>query len=1085
MELDTVLEYCARHGISLRLDDAGQVKVSGSRESLTPEVLDALRQHKASIAARLQSQDEVPVARSWSDGEGAPLSSMQRQMLALDERTGDSRHNHLVVAYHVEGDYRHARTEAALQALIQRHAILRSLFMSRDDVMLQEPMRLPVAHIHLPITLSDAVDPGVVDREVEAFATRRFDLARELPFRLLVHAAGSAGHGLTWVFHHVAVDGESIARILSEYAVHATAPAETGAPPALQYRDYAAWEQARREAAASAGLAYWVSLLRDARSPRFAGGDESRTWEDCFEQCSVSKERAHSLGALARHCRTSLHVLMEALFAWHLACHLDEKRVLYGTPVTLRNRTGLHEMIGPLVSTQLRYFEILPDECFVDFLVCCTEAIRDGLGHAEVPQDDIADACANDALRNVDAFFTLQMAPAQHTGTGSSQADPVRVPRMPPKFAYVLNALERRDDLLLRFEWDPRRIASSFMQGQAQSFSRLADAVLSNPRITLLDSQALLANGTLLIGPSTAHEASDILQLFSRTVELHADRIALEQGERTMRYHELDALSSRWAAGLGQRLTDSQTKTVAIAMPRCPEFFVAQLAVLRAGATFVPLDIDLPRDRTIDIIERSRAALVLVRDADEAIGHPRVIAVERLVDPTGTLDSPASASAAPAYMIFTSGTTGRPKGVLIGHRSLVNLATAQARIFDIAAGDRILQYSALGFDAQISEWSTAWCRGATLVLPSEPEQRTDASALAACLRDARITHVTLPPTVLASIDHPEDMPARVIIAAGEACPQELADRYARTRRFINAYGPTEGTVCTTTHLHETGWPISLGRPIDNMSVFVVDANRQPLPPGAEGELCIAGDGIAIGYFEDEEQTRQRFPVLSLAGSRMTCYLTGDRVRLDPDGSLVFIGRIDDEVKIRGNRVAPEEVTHHLLADERIAAACCIFDPSRQSLIAAVVLREFVQPADLRRHLAERLPRYMVPGRIVVLDALPLTANSKVDKSALAARVEASTDCADLLPDEPLAHALAEMWSSLLGASAIGLDSDFFALGGHSLLAARLKREVGERLGVTVDTESVFTHFQFGDFLAHVRSRLPADPGASEMEEMEW
>lgn len=1083
MNLEDVLEYCAEHGISLTVDEAGQVKVAGSKQALTPEVVDALRKHRSSITARLQGRDNVPVARAWSADELAPISTMQRQLLALDERFGDSLRNHLIVAYTVEGDYCAKRCRSALDALLEQHVILRSVFVERDGAIWQRAVSADA----LPVAVAEVSSWEAANEEAAAFASRRFDLSIELPFRLLVHREGSARHRLTWAFHHVAVDGESVARILSQYSGYGTRSDEAvSSVGRLQYRDYAAWEPRLLEMQASAAREYWDALLANARALRLPTGDDADTSDGEFEECTLSAERVRLLGALARQCRVSLHAVVEALFAWNLACHLDDKHVLYGTPVTLRNRPGLQDLVGPLVNTQVRYFELTPEQRFTDFLTRCAETIRAGLRHAEVPQDVIADSTGNGALRVVDAFFTLQAASALPDSRFLGPRSAVTGPRVPPKFAYTLNGLERAGELLLRFEWDSRRVASVFVRDQARRLIDLIDAITARPSITLQESQALLASGAVVRGASTMPQASCFLVMFERSIEAHGNRTALQQGGTAMTYRELDELSARWAAGIRRRLAGATTRTVVVAMPRCPAFFVAQLAIMRANATFVPVDVSLPRDRITTIIERSLAAFVLVLKVDEGVLHHRALDVDLLAEEPGEpAPIPDTEASAPAYLIFTSGTTGRPKGVLVGHAALANLASAQARIFDIEPDDRVLQYSALGFDAQVSEWSTAWIRGAALVLPSAPEQRTDVPALIRCLHESRISHVTLPPAVLSRIDDPDQLPVRVLIAAGEACSQELADRFARARRFINAYGPTEAAVCATTQPHTPGTPISLGLPIDNVVAFVADANHQPLPIGAEGELCIGGAGLAIGYIGDEEQTRIRFPVLAATGAAERYYLTGDRVRRDAEGRFVFVGRMDDEVKIRGNRIAPEEIAHHLATHACIAEACCIFDPKRQILSAAVVLRTPLDPGDIRRYLAERLPSYMVPGRIVVLDALPITTNGKVDKSALATLVESSIRREVDLPDEPLARQLAEIWRELLDAPTIGLDSDFYALGGHSLLAAKLKREVDSRLGLTIEPESVFTHFLFSDFLDHVRGCSLSARDDAELEELDW
>ncbi|MFD7447838.1 amino acid adenylation domain-containing protein [Kitasatospora sp. NPDC059827] len=567
--------------------------------------------------------------------------------------------------------------------------------------------------------------------------------------------------------------------------------------------------------------------------------------------------------------------------------------------------------------------------------------------------------------------------------------------------------------------------------------------------------------------------------VFDEVAAARPDAVAVEyRGLRTT-YRELDTRSAALATALAARGVAPGT-LVGLAASASPDFPVALLAVLRAGCAWLPLDPGYPAERLSYMIEDSGISLVIADPATAGRLPARGI---EFLDPTG---SPATAPATPpaatpaggnpgvqprpairpedlAYVIYTSGSTGRPKGVELTHRGLVHLARAQARTFGVAPGDRILQFAPTSFDASVFEVVMALSAGATLVLadradiPPGPE-------LADALRDLRITLVTLPPSVLATLPVVPLPDLAVLVCAGEALPEQSAARWLPGRRVFNAYGPTETTVwATVAELAPGGGKPRIGRPVPGAHTLVLDERLRPVPPGTPGELAIGGAGVARGYRGRPGLTAERF-VPDPAGSGGRVYRTGDLVVQHPDGELEFIGRTDHQAKIRGFRVEPAEIAHHLAEHPEVADAVVTVretsaGPELVGYAAGPGLNRTGPDADrLRGYLAGRLPAHLVPAAVVVLERMPLTPSGKIDRRRLPAPDRPATAAGDdpsTGPATPTERDLARILGELLGGGPVAQEADFFALGGHSLLAGRFAARVREELGRELSLQAVY------------------------------
>ncbi|HEX6352085.1 MAG TPA: amino acid adenylation domain-containing protein [Actinophytocola sp.] len=542
--------------------------------------------------------------------------------------------------------------------------------------------------------------------------------------------------------------------------------------------------------------------------------------------------------------------------------------------------------------------------------------------------------------------------------------------------------------------------------------------------------------------------ATTLLDLFAARVAADPDLPAVLADGTALSYAELNDRADRLAHKLIAGGAGPE-KVVALLLPRSVEIVVAQLAVLKAGAAYVPVDPAYPAERIEAMLADARPCLVVddqtwVADAGEVVGPPE----------TGPI-RPEHA----AYVIYTSGSTGRPKGVVVTHAGLATFATAEVERFGVRPGDRVLQFSSPSFDASVLELCMAFAGGAALVVP--PPGPLLGDHLAEVLRERRVTHALIPPVALATVDDPDLPDFRLLVVGGDACPPELVRKWAPGRQMINAYGPTESTVVTSWSdplAPATAAP-PIGRPIPGTVVHLLDDDLRPVSDGSPGELYVAGIGLARGYLERPGLTASRFLAnpYGVPGERM--YRTGDVVRRQPDGNLEFVGRADHQVKIRGHRVEPGEIEAVLAADPTVGQAVVVprEDGGLKRLVAYVVPAAADRPVPARlRALATRtLPAYMVPAAFVVLDRFPLSPNGKLNREALPAPVFGSVaEAGSVAPRDARERLVAGVWAEVLGVDEVGATDDFFALGGDSILAARAQARLAAQ-GIRLSGRAIF------------------------------
>ncbi|MBI5815654.1 MAG: amino acid adenylation domain-containing protein [Nitrospinae bacterium] len=639
-----------------------------------------------------------------------------------------------------------------------------------------------------------------------------------------------------------------------------------------------------------------------------------------------------------------------------------------------------------------------------------------------------------------------------------------------------------RHDIMFSFGMDGGKMvgeitynAALFEEETIQSFGgqviNLLWAGLNNPdspisglsAISPLEADAAIAAG---LGPATEFSTSGMLHQMVEARAISApDAPAVVHCGKVTTYARLNAVADRIASRLVRDGVGPEA-VVGILAERSMEMIAAAIGVLKAGGAYLPLDPEYPDERLKHMVASSRPVALLTSGTKINLfaDHPKLIGLQQILDDVGDGSENVNGSAGfdnAAYVIYTSGSTGVPKGAVNTHAGLANLAAAQSRIFGVGKDSRVFQFSSLSFDAMVSELAMTFCAGAALYIESAETVKSPAD-LCAILRERGMTHVTLPPSMLAAMPA-EDIPSlEVIISAGESCPAGLADTWGKGRRFFNAYGLTECAVCNTIHEHSPGGrSLPIGKPMDNTEVHILDGLMRPVPAGTPGEMYIGGAGVSRGYINQEELTAERFIVHKFADGRETrLYKTGDIARRLPGGAVEYIGRGDHQVKLRGYRIELGEVEAALKRSPNVkdAAAKVVDMGEGDARLAAYVIPMDgqVDAMELRAFLKGFIPDYMVPSLVTNLEKMPLSPNGKIDRNALPApKMERRGAEGCMYPRDRYELGLARIWERLLEISPVGVKDNFFELGGHSLLAVRLMAQVSKEFGGKLPLSTLF------------------------------
>nr|WP_245545996.1 non-ribosomal peptide synthetase [Nocardia higoensis] len=1007
-----------------------------------------------------------------------------------------------------------AALERAVADIFARHESLRTVYPTVDG----EPVQVVLpASQSTPSLRPVDIDESELIATVIAFVMTTFDVTAEVPLKVALYRLAPDQHVIAFVSHHVSADGASmgpLARdLMTAYMARAAGEAPQWSPLPVQYADYALWQREvlgtedDPESVAAQQVEYWKSALAGLPDQLELPADRPRPPMQSFRgsaiRFEIDPERHAKLHEVARANNASLFMVVHAALAVLLARLSGTEDIAVGTPIAGRGERELDDMIGMFVNTLVFRTQVRSGDTFADLLAEVRERDLQAFAHADVPFERLVEVlnpvrstARNPLFQMGLSFQNLAEQAFELPGLSVSAVD----------FGAQLAKTDLHVTVFDRYAADgaPAEIVAEFgyatdlfdestVRGFVDRFLRVLDTVITDQTVPVGDIDLLAVEESeriLRAWNDTAHATdrdATLVSLFDAAVA-NADRdaialIADAAGERlSLTWAELDARVNTLARYLIDQGIGAEDR-VALAIRRSADLVIAMYAVARAGAAYVPIDPDQPAERVAIILGTAAPVRVLTtaRDGFEHEAAPSVRIDE--LDLSGYADGPIAAGervrplvpANTAYVIFTSGSTGVPKGVAVPHAAIANQLQWKTAEFGLGADDAVLLKTAATFDLSVWEFWSAAVSGGTLVIASADGHR-DPSYLNALMRETGVTTLHVVPSMLDALltESGEQMAPslRRVLAIGEALPAATAQRFraANADALFNLYGPTEAAVSITSHRvdeHDTG-SVSIGAPEWNSRVYVLDARLRPVPVGVAGELYLAGEQLARGYYARPDLTADRFVAdpFGAAGDRM--YRTGDLVAWTANGELDYRGRTDFQVKIRGFRIELGEIEAALLRQDSVSAAAVLAhnDPNLGDRLVAYVVpapgthavtaEQFDRRA-LQSALSEDLPSYMVPSAFVVLDALPLNTNGKLDRKALPA--PSFEQAAFRAPSTPAERIVAEVFADVLGieksgSGRIGADDDFFALGGNSILSIQLVARA-KAAGVAFSVREVF------------------------------
>ncbi|MFG1610399.1 amino acid adenylation domain-containing protein [Actinoplanes sp. NPDC049265] len=1059
----------------------------------------------ARLAIRLDGlrPGRAPLRRWTPRPERVPLSHAQRRMWFTDRFGGMGHAYNVPYVARLSGVLDLDALRRAFGDLVTRHETLRTVFPTVDGIPVQ---RVRPAAEALPLLRVVPVTADDMPAAVTAAAGHTFDLSREQPLRITLLEVAPREHVVVVLMHHIATDGWSIAVLLRDLEVAYAARRARRDPPwsplPVQYADHAlrqhelsdpdspaGREMAARVAEAVAGLSgapEQLPLPADVAATAGPGGPGGHV------EFVIGAPLHRSITALARRHEATLFMVLHAALAALLTRMGAGNDIVVGTPVAGRDDDQLDDLIGFFSNSLVLRVDTGGSPTFAQLLRRVRDADLTALSRQDVPFDLLVEAVnpVRDPARHplFQVMIALDNNTAPELRLDGLTVSPWPVPPSESKFDVSLELVEKHDasagpaGIAGTWQYAARRFDSATVEALAQRLLDLLDQVVADPDRPITTWDVVLPEERdRILGTWAGTRRAAGTMLLPGLVEARAarspDATAVECADRVWSYGGLNADANVLARLLVARGVGPET-VVAVFLDRSPEMVIALLAVGKAGGAYLPLDPEYPAERVRYMLRDSRPVLVVTdvrsrprlgtRDVPDVFVIDDVQAGDAGGSPDGSgradLSDPDRLGvlrpAHPAYVIYTSGSTGRPKGVMVTHQGIEGFVAGAVDRFRATGRDRVLFHASPSFDASILELGLAFGTGATLVLP--PAGRLAGDDLGTVLRSRRITHALIAPSLLGTLD-PDTLPdLRTLIVGGEACGSELAARWAPDRHMVNAYGPTEATVmATTSGALGGGAAPPIGRPLDGIRVHVLGPCLELLPPGVAGELYLTGPALARGYRGRPAATAERFVACPYgrAGERM--YRTGDLVRWTRGAELEFVGRADDQVKVRGHRVELAEVEGALLADPAVrqaAAAVLTGAAGTVNLVAYVVLSgpdaATAEPGRLRRVAARTLPGYMVPAAVVVLADLPRTPSGKVDRAALPG-VDFGVARRGREPRTAREAQLRDLFVRVLEVPDVAVDASFFDHGGHSLLAARLVTLVREELGRPLGVRDVF------------------------------
>lgn len=1001
-----------------------------------------------------------------------PTSFAQQRMWFLNQLEPESPVYNMPTILRLRGKLDIWALQQTLNEIVMRHEVLRTTFTTVDAQPVQ--VILPLTPVDMPLTDLSQLSHEAASTQMLAIAEeearRPFDLVHGPLLRVHLMRIQQQEHVLTLVIHHIVCDGWSMGILIREvgllYEAFKNQQPSPLAPLAIQYADFAHWQREWLQGATlKTQLDFWQAQLQGKLPVLDLPTDRPRgtvpTSQGAIYKFTLPVRLTQKLTELSRHHNATLFMVLLAAFQTLLYRYTGQTDILVGSLIANRNRADIEHLIGFFVNTLVIRTNLKGNPTFQELLGKVRETTLQAYAHQDVPFERVVEAVQPVRLLShtpiFQVVFAMQNAPTQPVSLSEISLEPIEVNRGTTKFDITLFIEEIDAGLSGTLEYNTDLFEAATIQRMAGHWQTLLQAAAEAPYTPV--------NQLPMLTPSEKQQMlvawNDNVLPYDQTICLHEiinrqaiqqpDAIALIYGEEEMTYADLDGKAELLAVYLRSLGVKPET-LVGVFMARTPNLIVALLGILKAGGAYIPLDPMYPPDRIAYMLKDAQAAIVLTQ-SDLLSSLPT--AVQHILSLDSEWEAIAQAMAVPpapnpdplnlAYVIYTSGSTGHPKGIAIPHRTTVAMLTWAMSFFtkDLFAG--VLGSTSICFDVSILEIFGTLCSGGTLVLADTPLHLHELPAA------EKITMVNMVPSAMRELLRLGPLPHSVRFAnlGGEALKTQLVnDIYAgsQVKQVMDMYGPSEYTTYSTCACREAHAPATIGRPIGNASVYILDATFNPVPVGVSGELYVSGEGLTRGYLNKPGLTAARYlpnPFSNKPGERL--YAVGDVARYRPDGEIEFLGRVDHQVKVRGFRIELGEIEAVLLQHDAITECVLVAqnDEAAQTQMVAYYstgTASSIPVNELRSYLRTSLPEYMIPSIFVHLDMLPQTPNGKVDRLALPTpdgeRPDVSTTF--VAPQNELQAIIASIWCQSLHLDSVGIYDNFFDLGGHSLLIIQIQ-----------------------------------------------
>nr|P0C064.2 RecName: Full=Gramicidin S synthase 2; AltName: Full=Gramicidin S synthase II; Includes: RecName: Full=ATP-dependent proline adenylase; Short=ProA; AltName: Full=Proline activase; Includes: RecName: Full=ATP-dependent valine adenylase; Short=ValA; AltName: Full=Valine activase; Includes: RecName: Full=ATP-dependent ornithine adenylase; Short=OrnA; AltName: Full=Ornithine activase; Includes: RecName: Full=ATP-dependent leucine adenylase; Short=LeuA; AltName: Full=Leucine activase [Brevibacillus b len=1023
-----------------------------------------------------------------------PVSSAQKRMFIVNQFDGVGISYNMPSIMLIEGKLERTRLESAFKRLIERHESLRTSF----EIINGKPVQK--IHEEADFNMSYQVASNEqVEKMIDEFI-QPFDLSVAPLLRVELLKLEEDRHVLIFDMHHIISDGISSNILMKELGELY----QGNALPELriQYKDFAVWQNEWFQSEAfKKQEEYWVNVFADERPILDIPTDYPRPMQQSFDGAQLTfgtgKQLMDGLYRVATETGTTLYMVLLAAYNVLLSKYSGQEDIIVGTPIVGRSHTDLENIVGMFVNTLAMRNKPEGEKTFKAFVSEIKQNALAAFENQDYPFEELIEKLEiqRDLSRNplFDTLFSLQNIGEESFELAELTCKPFDlVSKLEhAKFDLSLVAVEKEEEIAFGLQYCTKLYKEKTVEQLAQHFIQIVKAIVENPDVKLSDidmlseeekKQIMLEfNDTKIQYPQN----QTIQELFEEQVKKTPEHIAIVWEGQALTYHELNIKANQLARVLREKGV-TPNHPVAIMTERSLEMIVGIFSILKAGGAYVPIDPAYPQERIQYLLEDSGATLLLTQSH---VLNKLPVDIEWL-DLTDEQNYVEDGTNLPfmnqstdlAYIIYTSGTTGKPKGVMIEHQSIINCLQWRKEEYEFGPGDTALQVFSFAFDGFVASLFAPILAGATSVLPKEEEAK-DPVALKKLIASEEITHYYGVPSLFSAIldvSSSKDLQnLRCVTLGGEKLPAQIVKKIKEKNKEIevnNEYGPTENSVVTTIMRDiQVEQEITIGCPLSNVDVYIVNCNHQLQPVGVVGELCIGGQGLARGYLNKPELTADKFVVNPFVpGERM--YKTGDLAKWRSDGMIEYVGRVDEQVKVRGYRIELGEIESAILEYEKIKEAVVIVSEhtaSEQMLCAYIVGEEDVLTLDLRSYLAKLLPSYMIPNYFIQLDSIPLTPNGKVDRKALPEPQTIGLMAREYVaPRNEIEAQLVLIWQEVLGIELIGITDNFFELGGHSLKATLLVAKIYEYMQIEMPLNVVFKHstiMKIAEYITHQES----------------